>query len=379
MMKISVIFGTRPEAIKMAMLIKELGACNDIELDVCFTGQHKEMVMPLIGFFEIPVHHSLDIMQHNQSLAGLCARAMDAIDIYLLQVKPDLVFVQGDTTTAMCAASCAFYRKVKVAHVEAGLRTHDINFPFPEEFNRQVISKIASLHFAPTALASQNLLNEQVPANAIFITGNTVIDALLYTQQKIKQQPTLVDGVFTGKLLSKPYILITGHRRENFGEGFKQICLAIKELAEKYPGFKFIYPVHLNPNVQQPVKELLSGLPNIHLLPPQDYVQFASLMANCYLILTDSGGIQEEAPSLGKPVLIMRESTERPEAIQAGVAVLTGTNKVNIVTQVSLLIDDDSTYAYMSKAQNPFGNGNAAKQITSITLKYLNTSEAIGA
>jgi len=379
MMKISVIFGTRPEAIKMAMLIKELATCDNIKLDVCFTGQHKEMVMPLIGFFEIPVHHSLDIMQPDQSLAGLCAKSMEAIDNYLLQVKPDLVFVQGDTTTAMCAASCSFYRKIKVAHVEAGLRTHDINFPFPEEFNRQVISKIATLHFAPTALASQNLLNEQVPANSIFITGNTVIDALLYTQKKIKQQPSLVDGVITGQLLSKPYVLVTGHRRENFGEGFKHICQAIKELAEKYPGFNFIYPVHLNPNVQQPVRELLSGLPNIYLLLPQDYVQFASLMANCYLILTDSGGIQEEAPSLGKPVLIMRESTERPEALQAGVAALVGTDNTNIVARVSELIDDTKTYAAMSRAQNPFGNGTAAKQITSITIKYFNNSEAVGA
>lgn len=369
-MKISVIFGTRPEAIKMSMLIRQFAAFKEVELDVCFTGQHKEMVLPLIDFFEIPVHHSLDVMQQNQTLASLCARSMEALDKYFVQEKPDMVFVQGDTTTAMCAASCAFYRQIKVAHVEAGLRTHDIYSPFPEEFNRQIISKIACLHFSPTQLASQNLIKELIPEEKIFITGNTVIDALLYTQDKIAQQPSLYERALLKEITYKPYVLITGHRRENFGDGFKNICQAIKELAIKYPEYNFIYPVHLNPNVQQPVNEILSEQSNIYLLPPQDYVQFALLMSDCYLILTDSGGIQEEAPALGKPVLVMRDTTERPEAINAGVAALTGTDITSIVTQVSKLIDDPEIYKAMSQAQNPFGNGEAAAQIVAITLKH---------
>ena len=370
MIKVSVIFGTRPEAIKMAMLIKALEKRKEIELNVCFTGQHKEMVLPLLDFFELKVHHSLDIMRPNQTLAGLSARSFDAVDAYLQEVQPDIVLVQGDTTTAMCAATSAFYRKIKVGHVEAGLRTHNMHSPFPEEFNRQVITKITDLHFAPTEQASKNLAAEHADASTVFVTGNTVIDALLFTQKKISEDSAMYKQEYPWSASGKPFILITGHRRENFGPGFENMCHAIKELSVKYSDFDFVYPVHLNPNVQEPVKKILSGRENIYLVPPLDYIQFTSLLADCYFVLTDSGGVQEEAPGLGKPVLVMRDTTERQEAITAGVAMLVGTDKEKIITEASRLIEDKEAYKKMSTAQNPFGRGDSAEQITEQIVHY---------
>jgi UDP-N-acetylglucosamine 2-epimerase (non-hydrolysing) len=370
LIKVSVIFGTRPEAIKMAMLIKALEKRTEIELNVCFTGQHKEMVLPLIDFFDLTVHHSLDIMQPNQTLAGLSARSFDAVDNYLQEVQPDLVLVQGDTTTAMCAATSAFYRKIKVGHVEAGLRTYNMQSPFPEEFNRQVISKITDLHFAPTEQAGKNLAKEHVDVSTVFVTGNTVIDALLFTQKKISEDTAKYKHDYPWTANNKPFILITGHRRENFGPGFENMCNAIKELSLKYSNYNFVYPVHLNPNVQEPVQKILRGQENIYLIPPLDYIQFTSLLTECYFVLTDSGGVQEEAPGLGKPVLVMRDTTERQEAITAGVAMLVGSDKEKIVTESSRLIEDKEAYKRMSMAQNPFGKGDAAEQIVEQILRY---------
>lgn len=370
MIKISVIFGTRPEAIKMAMLIKAFEKRNEICLNVCFTGQHKEMVMPLIDFFELTIHHSLNIMRPNQSLAGLSARLYDAMDEYLTEVNPDMVLVQGDTTTALCAATSAFFRKIKVVHIEAGLRTYNMQSPFPEEYNRQMISKITDLHFAPTEHAKNNLLNENIDSSTVFVTGNTVIDALLFTQKKISENSAKYKWDYPWSSNAKPFILITGHRRENFGHGFENMCNAIKDLSIKYHEYNFIYPVHLNPNVQRPVYEILSKQENIYLISPLDYIQFTSLLADCYFVLTDSGGVQEEAPSLGKPVLIMRDTTERQEAISEGVAVLVGTDKEKIVAEVSKLIEDKNAYKIMSTSKNPFGRGDSAEQIVDQILRY---------
>lgn len=352
------------------MLIKAFEKRKDVQLNVCFTGQHKEMVLPLIDFFELAVDHSLDIMRPNQTLAGLSARSFEAVDTYLEQVKPDIVFVQGDTTTAMCAATAAFYRKIKVGHVEAGLRTYNLQSPFPEEFNRQVISRITNLHFAPTEKASKNLLNEQVDNSTVFVTGNTVIDALQFTQQKVSKSPENYKKHYPWTGSGKPFILITGHRRENFGSGFENMCNAMKELSVKYSNYNFVYPVHLNPNVQEPVQKILSGCSNIYLIPPLDYIQFTSLLADCYFVLTDSGGVQEEAPGMGKPVLVMRDTTEREEAVIAGVAMLVGTDQEKIINEASKLIEDAEAYKRMSTAQNPFGNGDAAEQIVEQTLRH---------
>ncbi len=352
------------------MLIKAFRSKKEISLNVCFTGQHKEMVLPLLDFFELHVDRSLAIMRHDQTLAGLTAGSFEAIDKYLAETKPDIVLVQGDTTTAMCAATAAFYRKIKVGHIEAGLRTYNLQSPFPEEFNRQVISKVTDLHFAPTPLTRLNLLKEEIDDSRIFVTGNTVIDALLFTREKISANKQVYKADFPWGKEERPFILITGHRRENFGLGFENICGAIKELALKYPLFDFVYPVHLNPNVQEPVNNLLSSEPNIFLIPPQDYIAFTALLTECFFIITDSGGIQEEAPGLGKPVLVMRDTTERQEAVLAGVAMLVGTDKDKIVKEASRLIEDKSAYTGMSTAQNPFGDGHAAGRIAEETIKY---------
>jgi UDP-N-acetylglucosamine 2-epimerase (non-hydrolysing) len=354
----------------MAMLIKAFECRKEIKLSVCFTGQHKEMVLPLIDFFDLTIDYSLDLMRPNQTLAGLTAIAFEALDAYLVEVKPDIVLVQGDTTTAMCAATSAFYRKIKVGHIEAGLRTFNLNSPFPEEFNRQIISKISDLHFAPTEQTVKNLEREQIQTSSIFLTGNTVIDALLFTQKKLHDNAEKYKFETPWPTNDKPFILITGHRRENFGTGFENICFAIKELSVKYDDFNFVYPVHLNPNVQEPVKGILSGQENIYLLPPLDYLQFTSLLSSCYLVLTDSGGVQEEAPSLGKPVLVMRDTTERQEAITAGVAMLVGTDKEKIITEVSRLIENKEYYEMMSAPQSPFGRGDASEQIVEHTIRY---------
>lgn len=370
MIKVSIIFGTRPEAIKMAMLIKAFKSRKELQLSVCFTGQHKEMVLPLIDFFDLTIDYSLNIMRPNQTLAGLTAISFEALDAYLDEVKPDIVLVQGDTTTAMCAATAAFYRKIKIGHIEAGLRTFDIKSPFPEEFNRQIISKISDLHFAPTEQAVNNLNEEGVDSSSIFLTGNTVIDALFFTQKKLSNDTKKYTFETSWLVNDKPFILITGHRRENFGQGFENICFAIKELSLKYPNYNFVYPVHLNPNVQEPVNKILSAQENICLLSPLDYLQFVSLLSSCYFVLTDSGGIQEEAPSLGKPVLVMRDSTERQEAITAGVAILVGTDKNKIVAEASRLIEDKEFYKSMSTAQSPFGIGDSSEQIVEQIVRY---------
>ena len=348
------------------MLVKGLKKQPGITLDVCFTGQHKEMVLPLIDFFDIPIHHSLNIMRPNQTLSSLSSLTLELMESYLNEASPDIIFVQGDTTTAMCAALSAFYKKIKIGHIEAGLRTFNMSSPFPEEFNRQVISKIADLHFAPTQSAKDNLINENISPDKIFITGNTVIDALLYTQEKAYHTTEIKS--FTEL---KPYILITGHRRENFGDGFENICSAIKSLALKFPEYNFIYPVHLNPNVQAPVHRILNNQKNVYLIPPLNYLDFVALLSECYFVMTDSGGIQEEAPSLGKPVLVMRDTTEREEAVTAGVAVLVGTQKEDIINYASRLIEDKKTYEKMSSSKNPFGDGTASDKIIFETIKYL--------
>jgi UDP-N-acetylglucosamine 2-epimerase (non-hydrolysing) len=370
--RISVIFGTRPEVIKLAPVIKELEQDEAIHLDVCFTGQHREMVLPLIEFFEIPVHYSLDLMQPNQSLAGLSGRSMIAVDEYLQKTTPQIVFVQGDTTTAMCASVVSFYRGIKVAHVEAGLRTYNLSSPFPEEFNRQIISKIADLHFCPTETARQNLVTEKTDVNKTLVTGNTVIDALLFAQKKLSLNGGLFNQPQPWDDKEKKIILITGHRRENFGLGFENICSAIKLLAEKYRDFNFVYPVHLNPNVVEPVKRILNGLPNVFLISPLDYVRFTALMNSCHFILTDSGGVQEEAPSLKKPVLILRDTTERNEAVQAGAAKLVGVDQDSIIKNAVELIENKDLYERMSNVTNPFGSGDAAKIIVKHIKSTLN-------
>jgi UDP-N-acetylglucosamine 2-epimerase (non-hydrolysing) len=364
-LKVSIIFGTRPEIIKLISIIKLFRQHKQVSLDVCFTGQHKEMVLPLLDFFEIRVDHSLEIMKPGQTLAELTANAVQAIDKYLEDKNPDIVFVQGDTTTAMCAATAAFYRKIKVAHVEAGLRTFDIFSPFPEEFNRQVISKVTDLHFAPTENARENLLKENIDGNRVFVTGNTVIDTLLYTKDRLKDLSANKDPWDEG---NRKIILITGHRRESFGNGFENICEAIRQLALRYANYNFVYPVHLNPNVQEPVYRLLNGLSNVYLIAPLDYISFTRLMLQSYFILTDSGGVQEEAPSLGKPVLIMRETTERMEAVTCGAARLVGTDIEKIINNASELIEKEDVYRRMSNVGNPFGDGFAGKRIVEQTL-----------
>jgi UDP-N-acetylglucosamine 2-epimerase (non-hydrolysing) len=370
MIKISFILGTRPEAIKLAPLILMLKERSEFEVNVCATGQHKEMLYQALDLFDIKVDEDLQLMKPNQDIMALNANALIHISDYLKRVNPDIVIVQGDTTTVFAAALASFYNKIPVAHIEAGLRTFDKYSPFPEEMNRVLTSRLTTLHFAPTELAKQNLLKEGINSSDVFVTGNTVIDALFLIKDKI-QSGLISEPHWVKNLLSNQVILITGHRRENFGSGIKSICNAIVELSKKYPDFVFIYPVHLNPNIQEPVKSMLSAQKNISLIEPLDYVSFVALMNKCYLILTDSGGIQEEAPSLGKPVLVMRENSERPEAITAGTARLVGTDKQTIVEEVSKLIEDEFEYNSMAKSINPYGDGNACERIISVLKQKL--------
>ncbi|WP_430901700.1 MULTISPECIES: non-hydrolyzing UDP-N-acetylglucosamine 2-epimerase [unclassified Paraflavitalea] len=371
MKRISIVFGTRPEAIKMAPVIQQLRKVEEFEVSVCFTGQHKEMVLPLIDFFDLKIDSMLDVMQPNQSLATLTSTLVRELDSYVASFKPDIVLVQGDTTTAFCAALVSFYRKIKVGHIEAGLRTHTIDSPFPEEFNRQVIGKVTAFHFVPTNVAKRNLLDEGVPSESIYLTGNTVIDALQFAVKKIDTNSDSYKVEFDWLKADTKMVLITGHRRENFGVGFENICKAISTLAQNNPDCLFVYPVHLNPNVQEPVNRILNGLQNIKLIPPADYISFTQLMEKSFFILTDSGGVQEEAPSLNKPILVMRESTERMEVVDAGAAVLVGTDPVRIVNYAQKLINDDKFYKSMANVANPYGNGKAAEEIASILLKNL--------
>ena len=376
-MKVSVIFGTRPEAIKLAPVILALKQAEGFEPRVCVTGQHRQMLDQVLGLFEIEPDVDLKLMVPNQTLAGLTARGIEAVDKYLAEDEPDLVLIQGDTTTTLCAALAAFYRRIPVGHVEAGLRTGNLQAPWPEEANRILVGRLAALHFAPTDISRQNLLREGVGADRVFVTGNTGIDALFLALGKVHANPPAVAGLSaclqpgSGQQKNAPrVILITGHRRENFGDGFEDICRSIALLAQRFPESQFIYPVHLNPNVREPVSRLLgkggangTALPNVHLLEPLSYLPFVGMLERAHIILTDSGGIQEEAPSLGKPVLVMRETTERPEGVDAGTVRLVGTDPERIVGELSRLMTDSRAYDDMTRAHNPYGDGHATERI----------------
>ena len=367
MKNLSFIFGTRPEAIKLAPVILAAKADPRFKCKVCVTAQHRQMLDQVLKVFKIKPDVDLNLMRPNQTLAGLTARAISAIDTYLAKEKPDMVIVQGDTTTVFCAALCAFYHKIPVGHVEAGLRTGNKYSPFPEEANRVLATHLSALHFAPTQKARQNLLQEGIAPEKIFVTGNTVIDALFLALEKIKKKAPVIAQLPKAIMQSsQQLVLITGHRRENFGEGFQNICKAIKTLAQKFPEAQFVYPVHLNPNVRKPVYSLLGNQENIHLIAPLDYLPFVTLMNRANIILTDSGGIQEEAPSLGKPVLVMRETTERPEALDAGTVKLVGTDSKLICSETEKLLTNTAAYRKMSRAYNPYGDGKAAERIIKI-------------
>jgi UDP-N-acetylglucosamine 2-epimerase (non-hydrolysing) len=377
MKKISFVFGTRPEAIKLAPVIIELKKHPEFEVNICVTAQHREMLDQVLDVFDIRPDVDFNLMKQDQTLSNLTSEAIVKLDGYFNSYKPELVFVQGDTTTVLAASLAAFYNKIKIAHVEAGLRTFDKSAPYPEEINRVLTSHIADLHFAPTETAKNNLIKEGISEGKIFVTGNTVIDALYYVKDIVIQNPPEVIGVKKEILNSKkPIILITGHRRENFGKGFENICAAIADLADEFKDHYFIYPVHLNPNVRKPVNEILGNKQNILLIEPLSYLPFVYLMTKAKIILTDSGGIQEEAPSLGKPVLVMRDVTERPEAVEAGTVKLVGTNKSKIVSTVSNLLDNILEYEKMISGINPYGDGKASLRICnnleSLKVKLIN-------
>jgi len=361
------IFGTRPEAIKLAPVLNRLKQTPSVESIVCITAQHREMLDQVLGLFEIRPDFDLDIMQPAQPLAELSAAVFRGLEPVLAEVAPDWVLVQGDTTTVMCAALLAYYHRVKIGHVEAGLRTGDKFQPFPEEVNRQVLGVVGDLHFAPTEWARDNLLREGIPVERITVTGNTVIDAL---HEVVARPLDLSAGPLAGVDDSQQIILVTAHRRENFGAPLERIFSALRSIAIAYAGkVTLIYPVHLNPKVQEPAHRLLAGVPNIRLIKPVDYLSMVHLMKRAHLILTDSGGIQEEAPALGKPVLVLREKTERPEALQAGTAILVGTDPERIVRETRRLLDDPAAYTAMAKAVNPFGDGHAAERIVAALLR----------
>jgi UDP-N-acetylglucosamine 2-epimerase (non-hydrolysing) len=370
--KISVIIGTRPEAIKLAPVVLELKRHPECECHVCVTAQHRQMLDQVLDVFEITPDVDLNLMQPNQSLAELTSRAIMGLSAYFEEHRPDLALVQGDTTSVFCAALAAFYSRVPVGHVEAGLRTWKKHSPFPEEVNRVLTTHLADIHFAPTERSRCNLEKEGVPAEKIHVTGNTVIDALLLAIERLKVKSpriaALPDFLQPGSDdAGRRMVLITGHRRENFGAGFEGICCGIRTLAQMFPEVHFVYPVHLNPSVQEPVLRLLgdSRLPNVHLIEPLPYLPLVGLMKRCHLILTDSGGIQEEAPTLGKPVLVMRDTTERPEAIDAGVAKLVGTDANHIIQEVQHLLGQEEDYRNMARRQNPYGDGLASSRIVS--------------
>ena len=378
MKKIMLVFGTRPEAIKMAPLVKEFQKHTDtFQTIVCVTGQHRQMLDQVLQLFEITPDYDLNIMKQGQDLYDVTSRVLTGMRDVLKETQPDVVLVHGDTTTSTAAALAAFYMQIPVGHVEAGLRTHNIYSPWPEEMNRQITGRIATYNFAPTPLSKANLLREAVAEESITVTGNTVIDALYWVVNKIKEDKALNSelqvllaeaGYDVNRLADgKKLVLITGHRRENFGSGFINMCTAIKDLTEKYPDVDFVYPMHLNPNVRKPIHEVfgeeLNNLGNTFFIEPLEYLSFVYLMEKSHIVLTDSGGIQEEAPGLGKPVLVMRDTTERPEALEAGTVKLVGTNYDKIVAEVSALLDDQSHYDAMSKAVNPYGDGLACGRI----------------
>ena len=387
MKRIMLVFGTRPEAIKMCPLVKEFQKYpEDFETLVCVTGQHREMLDQVLTIFDVKPDYDLNIMKQGQDLYDVTSRVLVGMRDVLDEAKPDVVLVHGDTSTSMAAALAAFYRQIPVGHVEAGLRTHNIYSPWPEEMNRQITGRIATYDFAPTPLSRQNLMHEGVPDEKITVTGNTVIDALHWVVGKIESDCQLSKdlaenlravGYDTSRLEisgqarnegKRRLVLITGHRRENFGEGFISMCTAIRDLARKYPEVDFVYPMHLNPNVRKPIKEVFGDerRENLFFIEPLDYLDFVYLMSRSYIVLTDSGGIQEEAPGLGKPVLVMRDTTERPEALEAGTVRLVGTDFNTIVGEVSTLLDDPSHYLSMSQAVNPYGDGKACSRIVAI-------------
>lgn len=386
MKKVMLVFGTRPEAIKMAPLVKAFERyAEDFKTIVCVTGQHREMLDQVLRLFDITPDYDLNIMKQGQDLYDVTSRVLLGMRDVLREAQPDVVLVHGDTTTSTAAALAAFYQQIPVGHVEAGLRTHNIYSPWPEEMNRQITGRIATYNFSPTPLSRHNLLEEKVNEQSIIVTGNTVIDALYWVVDKIKHDEMLSEelknvltaaGYDTGRLNgSRKLVLITGHRRENFGDGFIHMCTAIRDLAQKYPDVDFVYPMHLNPNVRRPIQEVFVGLDslalgegwgeagNMFFIEPLEYLSFVYLMEKATLVLTDSGGIQEEAPGLGKPVLVMRDTTERPEALEAGTVKLVGTDYHRITTEVSLLLDDAAYYDAMSKAVNPYGDGKACERI----------------
>lgn len=366
--RVMVVFGTRPEAIKMAPVVEALKATPGIETLVAVTAQHRQMLDQVLDLFGIVPDDDLDVMAPGQTLPDLFGRILSGMTDVLARRKPDLVLVHGDTSTTFATALAAFYAKVAIGHVEAGLRTGDLQAPWPEEANRRLTAPLTSLHFAPTDQSRANLLAENLPSNAVHVTGNTVIDALLAVVDRFKNDPQLTASLaerFPFLDAGKRLVLITGHRRENFGGGFEQICLALRDLAQR-GDVQLVYPVHLNPQVQEPVNRILAGVDNVVLIPPQDYLPFVYLMSRSHLILTDSGGIQEEAPSLGKPVLVMRDTTERPEAVTAGTVRLVGTDRARIVSEVNRLLDDEETHRTMARAHNPYGDGLASRRIAEI-------------
>lgn len=387
--KVSVLFGTRPEAIKLAPVILTLQKETGLACSVCSVSQHRQMLDQVLQVFGITPNVDFNLMRSNQTLSGLTARAIEAIDGYLATEKPDVVLVQGDTTTVLSASLAAFYHRIPIGHVEAGLRTGDLMAPWPEEANRVLTSRLAALHFAPTAASRENLLREHVRDQAIHVTGNTVIDALLIAVERVRRDPPHVDGLpealqFRPTQAGEPsvaglprVVLITGHRRENFGAGFESICRAVSELAAELPDTHFVYPVHLNPNVRRPVQEILGrnasdvAFKNIHLIEPLPYLSFVGMMCRSTIILTDSGGVQEEAPSLGKPVLVMRDVTERPEAVSAGTVRLVGTDVLAIKEGVLELLTQPAVYEKMSRAHNPYGDGRASQRIVAVIKDFL--------
>ena len=369
--KICCVFGTRPEAIKMAPIIREIKSRGNLECKVCVTAQHREMLDQVLEVFNIVPDEDLNIMRPGQTLGGLTSRLIEKLDLYLSVEMPDVVLVQGDTTTVLAGAIAAFYNKIAIGHVEAGLRTGNLYSPWPEEANRMMTTRIARWHFAPTDVSRQNLLKEGVPDENISVTGNTVIDALHLASEVVRKCPPRIEGLpdevlgGTAKL-----VLITGHRRENFGEGFEHICRAIATCAERFNDVNFVYPVHLNPNVQEPVSRILGHVSgkNVHLINPLGYLEFISLMNRATFVLTDSGGVQEEAPSIGKPVLVMRDTTERPEAVSAGGVCLVGANTLKIIAGVSRLLTDECLYNQMAQSRSPYGDGAAAARIVDVIM-----------
>jgi UDP-N-acetylglucosamine 2-epimerase (non-hydrolysing) len=371
--KVLTVFGTRPEAIKMAPLVHALANDKRFDAKVCVTAQHREMLDQVLELFEIIPEYDLDLMKAGQTLPEITSRILLKLTPVLKEFKPDVVLVHGDTATTFAASLAAYYEQIAVGHIEAGLRTGDIYSPWPEEGNRKLTGALTKFHFAPTETSKQNLISENYPEEAIYVTGNTVIDALLLVKQQIENDSDLnniLAAQFPMLNEAKKLILVTGHRRESFGGGFERICEALAKTAKAHPDCQILYPVHLNPNVQEPVKRILKDVNNVHLIEPQQYLPFVYLMNRAHIILTDSGGIQEEAPSLGKPVLVMRDTTERPEAVASGTVKLVGTNVTKITTELDKLLTDENAYNAMSFAHNPYGDGKACKRICNVLAKY---------